>query len=111
MALSEVLPCIPYLRTGRISYVDIAWPFGVALIGLQILLLSDGDTVRKAVIGLVYLFIGLRMGIAAVAMAKTPGVIFKYEFPRYNYRRMMLKRTGTRYMKLHVLAEIMAPNR
>jgi len=34
-----VVACIPFMRTGRMSYVDIAWPFGVALIGVQIILL------------------------------------------------------------------------
>lgn len=40
------------------SFVDIAWPFGVALIGLQILLLAEGDFIRKTIIGSIYLFIG-----------------------------------------------------
>lgn len=108
LALFIVVACLPFLRTGRMSFVDIAWPFGVALIGVQILLLTDGDTIRNMVIGGIYLFIGLRMGIGAVTMAKTTGVIFKTEFPRYNYRRMVLEQAGEKPIKIHILAEIMA---
>ena len=34
LALFIFVACIPFLRTKRVSYVDIAWPFGVAIIGL-----------------------------------------------------------------------------
>ncbi len=103
-----LVACLPFLKTGRMSYVDIAWPFGVALIGVQILLLGDGDWLRRCVVGGVYLLIGLRMGIGAVTMAKTTGVIFKTEFPRYNYRKMKLEEGGGQWMRFHMLAEIMA---
>lgn len=108
LVLFVAVACIPYLRTGRMSYVDIAWPFGVALIGVHVLLLGDGDLVRRSIVGGIYLMIGLRMGIGALTMAKTSGVIFKTEFPRYQYRHMMLEKTGTKHPKFHALAEIMA---
>jgi len=100
--------CVPFLRTARMSYVDIAWPFGVALIGAQIILFADGDFVRRCFVGGVYLFIGLRMGLGALVMAKATGVIIRTEFPRYEYRRMMLDKTNNPHPKLHMLAEIMA---
>lgn len=100
--------CIPFLRTGRMSYVDIAWPFGVALIGAQIILFADADLMRRVIVGGIYLFIGLRMGIGALVMAKTTGVIFKTEFPRYEYRRLMLVKTGSKHPKVHMLSEIAA---
>lgn len=108
ITLFILVACIPFLKTGRVSYVDIAWPFGVALIGAQILFLSDADFTRKLIVGGVYLFIGLRMGLGALAMAKNTGVIFKTEFPRYRYRRMLLDEKGSKYTELHLLAEIMA---
>lgn len=108
MTLFILVACIPFLRTGRMSYVDIAWPFGVALIGALILVMGDGNLLRKALVGGVYLMIGLRMGIGAVTMARTTGVIFKTEFPRYVYRRMVMEESGEKHMKFHMLAEIMA---
>ena len=107
MVLFLLVACLPFWRTGRMSYVDIAWPFGVAMIGMTILLLGDGDLLRRLIAGAVYLFIGLRMGIAAVIMGRTTGVIFKYEFPRYEYRREMLSREGTAHVRLHMLSEIL----
>ena len=108
VVLFTAVACIPYLRTGRVSYVDIAWPFGVALIGVQLLLLGDADFARRAAVGAVYLFIGLRMGLGALAMAKTTGVIFESEFPRYQYRRLLMEQTGVKHERAHMLAEIMA---
>ncbi|MFT7456780.1 MAG: steroid 5-alpha reductase family enzyme [Marinobacter maritimus] len=103
-----VVACIPFLRTKRVSYVDIAWPFGVALIGLQILLMGDADFIRRTIVGGIYMFIGLRMGLGALFMAKKTGVIFKTEFPRYKYRRMVLEQSGSKHINAHLLAEIMA---
>ncbi len=100
--------CIPYLKTERMSYVDIAWPFGVAIIGVLILLMGDGDWMRRGVVGAVYILIGLRMGVGALTMARTTGVIFKTEFPRYRYRRMVLEESDPGNVRMHSLAEIMA---
>ncbi len=108
MALFIVVACIPFLKTDRMSYVDIAWPFGVALIGVQLLFFAEGDIFHRVAVGAVYLFIGLRMGIAALIMGKTTGVIFKTEFPRYQYRRMVLEKTSNKHIKIHMLAEILA---
>ena len=108
LLLFAVVACVPFLRTGRMTYVDIAWAVGVALIGALILVLAEGNTVRIIAVGSVYLFIGLRMGLGALTMAKTTGVIFKTEFPRYIYRKEMLEKTGEKHHRLHMLAEIMA---
>ncbi len=108
LTLFLLVACIPFLRTKRVSYVDIAWPFGVALIGLQIILFGEAEFWRRLIIGGIYLFIGLRMGIGALVFARQTGVIFKSEFPRYNYRRMLLEKSGSRHVNLHLLAEIMA---
>ncbi|MFK7730803.1 MAG: DUF1295 domain-containing protein [Pseudomonadales bacterium] len=108
IAFFTVVACIPFLRTGRMSYVDIAWPLGVALIGVQILLMGDGNALRKWLVAAIYLLIGLRMGLGALVMAKNTGIIFQREFPRYQYRRMTFEQSGTRHIRLHTLAEIMA---
>lgn len=106
--LFTLVACIPFLRTGRMSYVDIAWPFGVALIGAQIIAFGETDLIRRLVVGGIYLFIGLRMGIGALVIGKSTGVIFKTEFPRYQYRRLLMEQNGTKHTKVHILAEIMA---
>ncbi|QSP95609.1 DUF1295 domain-containing protein [Marinobacter salinisoli] len=103
-----LVAAVPYLKTGRMSYVDIAWPFGVALIGVLIIVMGDGSLVRRVAVGAVYLLIGLRMGLGAVTMGMKTGVIFQHEFPRYVYRRMMLEQSGSSHIKAHSLAEIMA---
>lgn len=108
LSLFLLVACIPFLRTGRMSYVDIAWPFGVAGIGVLILLMGDGNFLRRSLVGGVYLLIGLRMGLGALTMARTTGVIFKTEFPRYVYRRMVMEKSGEKHMSFHMLAEIMA---
>ncbi|MDX1496671.1 MAG: DUF1295 domain-containing protein [Salinisphaeraceae bacterium] len=108
ITLFVFVACIPFLKTGRMSYVDIAWPFGVAVIGAVILLMGDGNVVRKTLVAGVYLMIGLRMGIGALTMARNTGVIFKTEFPRYEYRRMVMEQAGEKHLRFHSLAEIMA---
>jgi steroid 5-alpha reductase family enzyme len=102
-----VVACIPLRRTGRMSYVDIAWPFGVATIGALVLLFADGHLYRKLVVGAVYLLIGLRMGVGALTMARASGLIFKREFPRYRYRRMVLEQSGTKHIGLHMQVDVL----
>ena len=98
---------IPTLRTGRMSWVDIAWPFGVFFIGVAAFFLGDGDWIRRAAVGGVYAFIGLRMGIGAIAMGLKTGVIFKTEFPRYRYRAMKLDKAGVTHPRLHMAVEVL----
>ena len=97
---------IPLWRTGRMSFVDIAWPFGVALTGAQILIHTEGEVLRATIAGGIYLAIGLRMGLAALAMGRSTGVIFKYDFPRYDYRRMMLEQSGGKCLGAHMQMEV-----
>lgn len=108
VTLFLLVACIPYLKTGRMSYVDIAWPFGVALIGVLIIVMGDGSILRRLIAGGVYLLIGLRMGLGALTMARKTGVIFETDFPRYVYRKMMLEKSGVGSVRWHSLLEIMA---
>lgn len=108
LTLFLFVACIPLFKTGRMSFVDIAWPFGVALIGIQIAVLGDGDTVRRGCVASVYLLIGLRMGLGALSMAKTTGVIFKTEFPRYVYRRLQMRGHSEDHIRFHMFTEVMA---
>lgn len=105
LLLFTFVVCIPAWRTGRISYVDIGWPLGVALIGFITLLMADGYTVRKLIVSLAYLFIGLRMGIMAVILWRR-GHLSK-ELPRYTYQRGRWERAGKTNVKLAEQVEVL----
>lgn len=97
--------CIPLWRTGRLSYVDIAWPFGLTLIGAQLLLAAQPGQWPLYIVAAIYLAVGLRMGLGALAMARKTGVIFKHEFPRYEYRHQILAKHGVKNPMLHLQAD------
>ena len=84
--------CIPILITKRMSYVDIGWPWGVALIGVIAFCLSDNLTLTKALIVIAYVLIGSRMGLGALKMWSL-GLLNK-EFPRYEYQKIRWKKSG-----------------
>ena len=83
---------LPIKNTGRMSYVDIGWPLGVAVIGVVTLLLSHGYWLRVAMIGGVYLFVGLRMGLGALHMWRLGKL--QVESPRYEYQKLRWQREG-----------------
>ena len=84
--------CIPIWRTGRMSYVDIAWPWGLVLLGLISYVFSEGYWLRSLIISLVVILIGLRMGLGALKMWRL-GMLDR-EFPRYEYQRVVWKEEG-----------------
>ena len=103
LLLFALVVCIPAWKTGRLSYVDIGWPLGLALIGVVTLALAEGQPVRKLVISLVYLFIGLRMGLGALKMWCNG--YFQTEFPRYQYQRLRWERKGIKNIPLMIQIE------
>ena len=84
--------CIPIWRTGRMSYVDIGWPWGLVLLGLVSLIYSDGYWLRSFMISALVILVGLRMGLGAVNMWRL-GLLQK-EFPRYQYQRILWQQEG-----------------
>ena len=85
--------CLPTWRTGRMSYVDIGWPWGVALIGIITWLYGDeGDSARIATISILYILIGSRMGMGALKMWRLG--MLNTEFPRYEYQKKRWKKAG-----------------
>lgn len=42
--LFGLVACLPLYRTGRMSYVDIGWPSGVAIVGVIAVAVLDGET-------------------------------------------------------------------
>jgi len=84
--------CIPIWITKRMSYVDIGWPWGVALIGIIAYCLSNNVTLAKSIIMIAYVLIGSRMGLGALKMWSL-GLLNK-EFPRYEYQKIRWKKSG-----------------
>ena len=67
------------------SYVDIGWPLGLTIIGGLTWLLSDGEPLRAAMVSVVYMFVGGRMGLGALKLWSMGRL--KKEFPRYEYQK------------------------
>jgi steroid 5-alpha reductase family enzyme len=103
--LFTLIACIPAWRTHRMSYVDIAWPWGLVVIGILTYIFGTGHWIRVSIISAVYIFIGLRMGLGALKMWKMGWL--KIEFPRYQYQRKRWKRHGKDNTKLNLQVEIL----
>ena len=84
--------CIPIWITKRMSYVDIGWPWGVALIGIIAYCLSNNITLTQYLIMIAYVLIGSRMGLGALKMWSLG--LLKKEFPRYEYQKIRWKKSG-----------------
>ena len=83
--------CIPIWRTGRMSYVDIGWPLGVALIGIITMILSKNVSPKIILMSSAYMIIGFRMGIGILNMWRL-GLLRK-EFSRYQYQKIRWKKS------------------
>ena len=104
LLLFGLVVCLPAWRTGRMSYVDIAWPWGVVLIGIITWLYGEGDSTRVASIATIYIFIGGRMGFGALKMWKLG--MLKTEFPRYEYQKRLWEKAGKNNTALAMQIEV-----
>jgi steroid 5-alpha reductase family enzyme len=84
--------CIPAWRTCRMSYVDIGWPMGLVVIGVLALSMGEGDGLRIAMVGGLYILVGGRMGGGALNLWRVGAL--EREFPRYQYQAVRWERTG-----------------
>ena len=84
--------CIPIWKTGRMSYVDIGWPWGVALIGLITYCQINTITLSKTLVITAYVLIGSRMGLGALKMWSMG--LLKKEFPRYEYQKIRWEKSN-----------------
>ena len=84
--------CIPIWKTGRMSYVDIGWPWGVALIGLITYCQINTITISKTLVIIAYILIGSRMGLGALKMWSMG--LLKKEFTRYEYQKIRWKKSN-----------------
>ena len=92
MLLFALVVCLPTWRTGRMSYVDIGWPWGLTVIGILTWVYSEGDPIRVALVSMAYIFAGSRMGLGALKMWKMG--LLKNEFPRYEYQKRRWIKSG-----------------
>jgi steroid 5-alpha reductase family enzyme len=90
--LFTLVVCIPIWRTGRMSYVDIGWPWGLVVLGLVSFVFSQGYWLRSLIVTVVLVLVGLRMGLGALKMWQLG--LLKKEFPRYQYQRVRLQEEG-----------------
>ncbi|MEM7092743.1 MAG: DUF1295 domain-containing protein [Actinomycetota bacterium] len=97
---------VPAWRTGRISYVDIGWPLGLAVIGVVVLVLGDGDRGRVVAVGVAYLLMGVRMGAAALVLWRKGHLAA--ELPRYAYQRRRWERANVINTRLMGVVEASA---
>jgi steroid 5-alpha reductase family enzyme len=88
------------------SYVDIGWPWGVALIGIIAYCLSNNITLTQSLIMIAYVLIGSRMGLGALRMWSL-GLLNK-EFPRYEYQKIRWKKSGKSNEKLAMQIEALS---
>ncbi|MET9357431.1 DUF1295 domain-containing protein [Streptomyces sp. NPDC006617] len=105
LAVFVVGACLPAHRTGFMSYVDVAWPWGLALIGVQVLAFGGLDSPVAVATAAIYLLMGMRMGAWALrfmVFKRLPG-----ELPRYQYQRRRWERDGFRNEKVSLQVEIM----
>ena len=98
--------CIPTWKTGRMSYVDIGWPWGVALIGLITYCLNDTTTLSKILIITAYILIGSRMGLGALKMWSIG--LLKKEFPRYEYQKIRWEKSNKTNIGLSMQVEALS---
>ena len=98
LVLFAFVVCLPIWRTERMSYVDIAWPWGLVLLGVLSLWLSDGHWLRSLIVSAVLVMIGLRMGMGALKMWRMG--LLKKEFPRYQYQRGRWEKDGKNNIQL-----------
>lgn len=106
LLLFALVVCIPIWRTGRMSYVDIGWPWGLFCIGVLTLVFGEGYLWRVRIVGAVYIFIGARMGIGALQLWWKG--YMKKEFPRYQYQRGRWKRAGKTNVHLAMQVDALA---
>ncbi|WP_394619762.1 DUF1295 domain-containing protein [Lentzea sp. JNUCC 0626] len=110
VVLFTLAAAIPGYLTRHVSYVDVAWPWGLVGIGVVTLLTADDLTAVTVAISLAYLAMGLRMGLWSLALTAKhgwwkPGAP-KVELPRYQYQRQRWERQGFRNETLSVQYEI-----
>ena len=92
LVLFAFVVCLPIWRTGRMSYVDIGWPWGLTVIGILTWIYGEGDSLRVAIVSIAYIFAGSRMGLGVIKLLIS-GHLDK-ELPRYEFQKKRWLKAG-----------------
>ena len=92
LVLFAFVVCLPTWRTGRMSYVDIGWPWGLTVIGILTWIYGEGDSLRVAIVSIAYILAGSRMGLGAIKLLIS-GHLHK-ELPRYEFQKKRWIKAG-----------------
>lgn len=103
LLLFALVVCLPTWKTGRMSYVDIGWPWGLTVIGIVTWALSDGNAVRVALVSIAYIFAGSRMGFGAIKLWRLGHL--KTELPRYEFQKKRWAKAGKNNVPLAMQIE------
>ncbi|MEM6794506.1 MAG: DUF1295 domain-containing protein [Acidobacteriota bacterium] len=108
LTLFTFVVCIPAWRTGRMSYVDIGWPWGLVVIGAVTLGfgLEGGNPLRLLWVCGLYALIGGRMGYYALRLWRAGAL--NTELARYRYQARRWEKTGERNVALARQVEVLA---
>ena len=106
LVLFAFVVCLPTWRTGRMSYVDIGWPWGLTVIGILTWIYGEGDNLRIAIISIAYIFARSRMGLGAIKLLIS-GHLDK-ELPRYEFQKKRWKKAGKTNTALAMQIEAIA---
>ena len=104
LILFTFIVCLPTWYTGRMSFVDIGWPWGLTLIGVLTWIYGEGDSLRVAIISIAYIFAGSRMGIGAIKLLIS-GHLDK-ELPRYEFQKKRWLKVGKTNIALTMQVEV-----
>lgn len=104
LALFGAIACLPAWRTGRMSYVDIAWPTGLVALGALTGALSGRSTFALATAA-IYSVMGLRMAIGAITLWRQGDL--DHELPRYRFQRLRWEKATLGSERLDLQAEIL----
>lgn len=104
LGLFALVAGVPGWRTKRMTYVDIAWPWGLVTLGVLTLALGEREQVAL-IVAAIYLVMGLRMGLGAVAYWRSGE--FDHELPRYRYQRLRWETATLGDERRDVVAEVL----
>ena len=104
LVLFAFVVCLPTWRTGRMSYVDIGWPWGLTVIGILTWIYGEGDNLRIAIVSIAYIFAGSRMGLGAIKLLISGHL--DRELPRYKFQKKRWSKTGKTNTALAMQIEV-----